>query len=212
MSYGEFARVGERVVFSMPVGSAGGDRFQLVTLPASLVNWPATEEYAASARYAQYASTRAESDFAVLTGQVAQALSEIGLARDPARRLQIAEQTRRLLAGWPMDHYGYRAGEVGEMLALLDATVSQLRGEAGVRQVDFSLVASIQPPAMPLLPDPSVPQSIDQALVAARFSEVPAERIGLLQSILSAIEEHRGTLSEPWAEATRARPRRPTRA
>ncbi len=204
MCYGEFARVGDRVIFSMPIGSPRGERFQLVTLPASVVNWESTDQYAAATRYAQYKSTRGEEDFAVLTGQVAEALSEIGLAKDPARRLQIAEQTRRLLVSWPLEHYGYRANDIQDMLSLLEGTVSQLRDAAGVRQFDFSLVAVLQPPTMPLLPDPSIPQAIDQALAAARLSEVPAERISLLRSVMAAIDENQASLSAPWAEATRA--------
>jgi hypothetical protein len=202
-SHGEFARVGDRVVFWMPIGPPRGERYQLVTLSASLVNWNSTEEYAAAARYAQYVATRAEGDYAVLTGQVAQAISEIQLSKDPARRLQIAEQTRRLLTSWPFEHYGYRSNDVQDMLSLLEGTVSQLRDEAGVKQFDFSLVASVQPPTMPLLPDPSTSQAIDQALVAAGYSQVPAERIALLRSAISAIDENKASLSEPWAEATR---------
>jgi hypothetical protein len=203
MCYGEFARVGDRVIFSMLIGSPRGDRYQLVTLPASVVNWESTDEYAAATRYAQYTATRGEGDFAVLTGQVAQALGEIGLAKDPERRLQIAEQTRRLLTSWPLEHYGYRSSDIQDMLSLLEGTISQLRGAAGVRRFDFSLVATLQPPTMPLLPDPSIAQAIDQALMAARLSEVPAERITLLRSAMAAIDENRASLSAPWAEATR---------
>ena len=204
VSYGEYTRVGDRVVFSMPIGSPRGDRYQLVTLPASVVNWDSTEEYSAATRYAQYTGTRGEADFAVLTGEVARALDEIGLAKDPARRLQIAEQTRRLLVAWPLEHYGYRSNDIQDMLSLLEGTISQLRDASHMRQFDFSLVATIAPPTMPLLPDPSPAQSIDQVLLAARLSEVPAERITLLRSAIGAIDENRQRLSAPWARATRA--------
>jgi hypothetical protein len=204
VSYGEFTRVGDRVVFSMPVGSPRGDRYQLVTLPASVVNWDSTDEYAVATRYAQYMATRGEADFAILTGEVARALNEIGLAKDPERRLQLAEQTRRLVAAWPSEHYGYRSNDVRDMLSLLEGTISQLRGAAGIKQFDFSLVATIEPPTMPLLPDPSPAQAIDQLLLAARLSEVPAERVGLLRSAIGAIDENRQSLSAPWASATRA--------
>jgi hypothetical protein len=203
VSYGEFTRVGDRVVFSMPLGSPRGDRYQLVTLPASVVNWDSTDEYAAATRYAQYMATRGEADFAVLTGQVAQALNEIGLRKDPERRLQLAEQTRRVLVAWPLEHYGYRSNDIRDMLSLLEGTISQLRGAAGMKQFDFSLVAAIEPPTMPLLPDPSPAQSIDQLLLAARLSDVPAERVGLLRAAIGAIDENRQSISAPWALATR---------
>jgi len=204
VSYGEFTRVGDRVVFAMPLDSPRGERLQLVNLPASAVNWDSTEHYSAAARYALYVASRAEADYAVLTGQVASALTEIALAKDPARRLQIAEQTRRLLAAWPLDHLGYRSADVNDMLSLLAGTISELRGAAGVRRFDFDLVATIEPPTMPLLPDPSATQAIEQVLVAARMSDVPAERITLLRSAISAIDEKAAKLPKKWARQTRA--------
>jgi hypothetical protein len=36
VSYGEFSRVGDRVVFSMPLDSPRGDRLQLVNLPRAM--------------------------------------------------------------------------------------------------------------------------------------------------------------------------------
>ena len=204
VSFGEFTRVGDRVIFSMPLDSPRGDRLQLVNLPASAVNWESTEQYSLAARYAQYVATRAEADFAVLTGEVAAALNEIALAKDPARRLQVAERTRQLLVAWPTEHYGYRSADVNDMLSLLTGTISQLRDAAGVQRFDFSLVATIEPPTMPLLPDPSATQAIEQVLLAARLSDVPAERITLLQSAISVIDEKASVLPRDWARRTRA--------
>jgi len=204
VSYGEFTRVGDRVVFSMPLDSPRGERLQLVNLPASAVNWESTEQYTAATRYAQYVASRAEADYAVLTGQVAGALSEIALAKDPARRLQIAEQTRRLLAAWPAEHLGYRSSDVNDMLSLLGSTVSELRGDARTRQYAFDLVATIEPPSMPLLPDPTATQAIEQVLLAARLSDVPVERITLLRSAISAIDEKAAQLPKNWVRQTRA--------
>ena len=52
-SYGDYARVGDRVIFSLPVAlrTAGiGYRTQLMSLPSSRVDWEMTERYAESAR------------------------------------------------------------------------------------------------------------------------------------------------------------------
>lgn len=201
--YGEYARVGDRVVFSMPLGKAGADRLQLVNLPASVFDWEATERYADAARYAQYVATRAEADYAMLTGDVARALNEIALATDPARRLQIAEDTRRMLAGWPADHFGYRSRDVREMVSLLEETIERLRAAAGSQQFDLSLVAMIEPPTMPLLPDPSPAQAIEQALLAARLADVPAERLALLRSVLAVIDESASELPKEWVRRAR---------
>jgi hypothetical protein len=203
-SYGEYARVGDRIVFAMPIGAPGTERLQTVTLPASAVNWESTTRYTEAARYAQYVSTRAEADFAMLTGEIARALGEVGLTSDPARRLAIAQQARQLLGGWPADHYGYRSNDVREMFALLDDTISQIRATTGSNQVEFSLVAMVDPPTMPLLPSPTLAQSIEQTLAAARLSDVPAERAALLASVLAVLDESRGRLPRDWADRVRS--------
>jgi len=68
VSFGEFARLDDQVVFSMPVGGpADQPRLHIVTLPASEVDWARTERYAAAARYQRYAETRGEDDFQLLS-------------------------------------------------------------------------------------------------------------------------------------------------
>ena len=203
LSYGEFARVGDRLVFSMPIGLARPLRLQLVNLPLSAVNWESTAQYADAVRYARYVATRAEADFAVLTGQVAAALNDIAVTKDPARRLRIAQDTRRLLAGWPRDHYGYRSRDIREMDGLLEQAISELRAAAGEQTFDLSLVAMIEPPAMPTLPDPTPAQTIEQALIVARLSDVPAERLALLRGVLGVIEESGDAVPKEWARLAR---------
>ena len=67
VSYGEFARVGDRVVFSMPTGAVTADpSLHLVNIAADRVDWDRTNNYAESARTAHYVSTQAESDYADL--------------------------------------------------------------------------------------------------------------------------------------------------
>ena len=49
VSYGEYARVGDRLVFSMPIGAvdagaAADPNLHVVNLPVSAVNWIATDE------------------------------------------------------------------------------------------------------------------------------------------------------------------------
>ena len=43
VSYGEFARVGDRVVFSMVMGGAEQPRLHATTLPASAIDWTRTD-------------------------------------------------------------------------------------------------------------------------------------------------------------------------
>ena len=48
VSYGEFSRVEDRVIFSMPVGGGADEpRLQVVWVAADAVDWPRTDRYAA---------------------------------------------------------------------------------------------------------------------------------------------------------------------
>ena len=197
-SIGELSRTGDRVVFSMPLGPIEEHRLQLVNIPASAVDWDSTARYAESVRYARYVATRGEADYEALTGQVTEALTQIAQATDPARRLAIAEQAQRMLNAWPAQHFGYRAGEVREMASLLDERISDARAAAGIHRFDFNLVATAQPPAMPLLPAPSTAQTIEQALVAAQVSDVPVERMTLLQAVIAILGRNDPRLPSAW--------------
>src|SRR5450631_1035747 len=75
VSYGELARVGDRVVFSMPTASTPNPPLHLVNLPVDRIDWSRTERYANSARAAHYIETQADIDSAALSNQVAQSLN-----------------------------------------------------------------------------------------------------------------------------------------
>jgi hypothetical protein len=107
VSYGEFARVDDRVIFSMPVGGRPDEpRLQVATVRATLVDWPRTDRYAASTRYQRYAQTRGEEDFHILSNEVALALNDIALSSNRQSALALAEKVRRSVAEWPQAHYG----------------------------------------------------------------------------------------------------------
>src|SRR5436190_20218814 len=112
-SYGEWARLDDRVIFSMPTQlSRDPVELQLVTIPAQRVDWPRTEQYAESVRAAAYAATRGDADFATFSSEVAKVLNDVARIEDPASRLKTAERARQKLADWPATHYGYRIAEV----------------------------------------------------------------------------------------------------
>src|SRR4051812_47159079 len=71
VSYGEPAKVGDRIVFSMPTGSGPAPPLQLVDMAAARVDWDRTSRYAAAARATHYIKTQAESDYAALSNDVA---------------------------------------------------------------------------------------------------------------------------------------------
>jgi hypothetical protein len=206
VSYGEPARVGERVIFAVPIGDVAAEpELELLTLAAGDIDWPATERYADAARASHYAATRGDSDFTHLSADIARALNEVALSTDPAHRLAVAEAARRALRAWPQRHYNYRASDIHQLSLLVDEVVQELRAEAGAQRFDLDLVATIVPaPEAPLLPPPGVQESPEAALAAARRTEEPAERLSLLGRVLAFLERAGGSLPAFWAGAMEA--------
>jgi hypothetical protein len=204
VSYGEFARVGDRVVFSLVMGGTDQPSLHAATLPANVIDWTRTERYAASTRYQWYAQTRGDEDFTRLSDEVASVVNAIVLSRDLSRALQMAQRARATVAQWSRAHYGYRQQEVGEILAILDQAISDLRSRAGLASFDVALVATT-PVAValePLASMPSIRQQIDQALRVSVLTG-PAERIALLQAVLQLIADGRNMI--PGTEASSLR-------
>jgi hypothetical protein len=206
VSYGEFARVGDQVVFSIPIGGleTPSPQLQLVTLSESVVDLERTESYAQAARAQRYAETRGESDFALLSNEVARTLNDVALTPDPVKRLALADQARRALADWPARNYGYRASDVAQLSSMLDEVVSELRVAAGQSRFDLSLVATTAPPPpVPLLPAPTLRESIEQAFTVARITPDIAQRVSLLNAITGALSDPSTTAG--WAVALRTK-------
>ena len=198
VSYGEFARLDDRVIFSMPVGGTSDQpRLQVVTIPAGAVDWARTERYTASARYQHYASTRGEADFSRLSGEVARVLNEIALTTEPRRALQIAERARQTLADWPQAHYGYRQKDVREIVGLLDEAITDLRAAAGISAFELTFVAMA--PEVPLEPLQGMPEPreiVTQLLAVSKLAERSAERVALLESALAVIHDAAASIAD----------------
>ena len=191
VSYGEYARVGDRVIFSMPVGGpADQPRVHVVTIPAGVVDWARTERYAESARYQRYAESRGEQDFQRLSNEVAMVLNEIALTTDRKRALAVAEEARRVLAGWPRDHYGYRQKDVLEIVSIVDEAISSLRAAEGATAFELSLVATAEPPALePVLGMPTAREQLDQIYKIVSMTSRASERVALLHAALGILNE-----------------------
>jgi hypothetical protein len=204
-SYGEYARLGDRVVFSMPLGGGDNPRLHLTSLPADQVDWAATDRYRDALRATHYAETRGEQDFAAMSNEIARLLNEIAIGKEPAAQLRLAERALRLLADWPRQHYGYRSEEVRQIQALVEEVVSDLRAKLGESRFDLNLVTGLAPPPpVPLLPPPSLKESIEQALTAAGLADSASDRASLLQSALALLDEGKAILPKKWAGAARA--------
>ncbi|MEY4634767.1 MAG: hypothetical protein RJA55_565 [Acidobacteriota bacterium] len=203
-SYGEWTRVDDRVIFSIPTRLSGDPvELHLVNIPSARVDWPRTELYAESVRAVAYAATRGEADFARFSSEMAKTLNEVSRIADPGVRLATAERARQSLAEWPASHYGYRIGEVRQSLDVLDEIISQLRVAVGQTRFDLALSAPLAVPPPPPLPPPTDAELVEQLVAAASIAESPAERITLLQSVMRLLDRAVGLLPDAWARRVR---------
>jgi hypothetical protein len=207
VSYGEFARVGDRVVFSMPTATTPNPPLQLVNIAADRVDWNRTSRYADSARASRYAATRAETDYILLNNTVARALNDAAFAPDANRRLEVVENARKQLSEWPASHFDYRHNDVRQMISMLDEAIADLRVAAGGQRFDLSLVAVSDPVAVaePLLPAPTPMEAIEQLFSAVRLTESAAERQSILSAVLVSLEREGSSLPAAWISTTRTR-------
>lgn len=206
VSYGELARVGDHVVFSMPtVASAENPQLQRVNIPLDKVDWDRTERYTESVRASRYVATQAENDYALLSAEIDKSINEIRSTTDPAQRLKIVEKARKRLAEWPATHFGYRQEEVHQMLGMLDEAIAGLRAVAGERRFDLTFVAAaaIPVPREPLLPTPSPREAIEQTLLAATLSASAPDRVSLLTTVIVNPDRDQKDLPDQWAWSTR---------
>lgn len=206
-SYGEWSRLGDRVIFSMPTQLTRDPiELHLVTIPSQRVDWPRTEAYAESVRAAAYVANRGDADFAAFSADVANVLNDVARIKDPAARLATAERARQKLAEWPRSHYGYRVGEVRDALAVLDEVIAQLRVSIGITRFDLSLSAdaSLAAPPPPPLPPPTDAELVEQFAAAASIVDSPVERISLLQTVMRVFDRAIGLMPGEWASRMRA--------
>ena len=206
ISYGEPARVNDRVIFSLPTATIPNPPLHLVNLPAGRVDWDRTSRYAATARASHYVETQAENDYAALSNDVASTLNEIAQSADPSQRLAIVQRARQTLAEWPQSHFNYRAAEVRQLLGMLDEAIADLQAARGPGRFALTLSAYSDPLAIvePLLPPPDAQQAIEQLLTAARAVDISAERTSLLATAVAAIDHEKAALPAGWAAITRA--------
>jgi len=228
ISYGEIARVGDSVVFSMPVGVGNPPTLHLTTLAASRVDWNRTDRYAVSARSGRYLETQAENDYIDLSNQISATLNEVGQTSDPAKRLDLVARARRTLASWPAEHFNYRDADIQQLVTMLDSAMADLQtstpsGSAGLAassgssrsansggQFAFNLVSFSTPPPVlePLMPTPTLKESIEQVLLAARMSDSSFDRVQLYKSALAELDRAKtsndASIPTEWVNATRA--------
>ena len=206
VSYGEPARVGDRVIFSMPTGPLPNPPLHLINLPAEKVDWDQTDRYATAARADQYIKGQADIDYAALSGQLVQTLNDVASTTDAAQRLVIVERARQALAEWPSTHYNYKAQDVKQMVGMLDEAIADLRAATGNSRFTLTLEAHTEPTSSPvelLLPPPTLQESIEQVLAASRLVDNAVERTSLLATALGRIDSDKDALPADWVAKTR---------
>jgi hypothetical protein len=206
VSYGEFARVADRVVVTLPLGPTGGSMpdLEVLSIPADTVDWEKTDAYADSARAARYAATAGPNDFAVLSSAVSIALADISTTTDADRKIAMATEARQNVMKWAADHYGYRAKDVAHLATLFDDVISDTRRRRGEPNVEMSMVANLAaPPDMPLLPQPTVQDTVELALRAVTLAPDATERTSLLTAIQRTLETTGA--NNAWAVSLRPR-------
>ena len=206
LSYGEFARVADRVVVSLPIGgSAEAPSLHLVSIPADRVDWEKTDAYADSVRSTRYAATRGPDDFALLSEAVSRALTDISLTTDPDRKIAMAIEARQNVMRWVAEHYGYRSEDAARMAGLFDEVVSEVKAAGGIRNFELAMIANTAaPPSVPLLPLPSDRESVEQAMRAVELAPDATERISLLRAI-EAVISATSPEAAAWTPAVSAR-------
>jgi hypothetical protein len=207
VSYGEVARLEDRVVFSMPTSaSPAAPQLQLITIPSDRVDFERTLNYAESVRAKRYVATRAEPDYALLTNEIAQALNDVGGTGDPVKRLGIVEKARRALADWPAAHYNYKHDDIQQMLGTLDEAIAELRASTGSSNFNLTFVAprDTPRPPEPLLPPPGAREAIEQTMKAAELTPSSAERLSLLTTAASSLDAEEDLLAADFVTTARA--------
>jgi hypothetical protein len=210
VSYGEFARVADRVVLSIPIGGTEASPvLHAISIAENAVEWQRTNAYAQAARARHYAESQGESDFARLTRQVSDTLYKVGSTDDPARRLALAESARNELVEWPQTHFGYRAEELQQLTTWLDQVVSELRVAAGQKSFDLALVATVTTPTIPaveMLPAPTFRDRLENGLAAARLTSDTPQRVSILRAILDVLAPAAGPeFADSWMAELRSR-------
>ena len=146
VSYGELARVGDRVVFSMPTSASmdNPNSISSIFLPTGSTGY--ARRITPSRRAPRDISRRARKP--ITRGSPPNRAGAQRRRGDdgPAKRLAIVERARRRLADWPPSHYNYKQSDVRQMLGMLDEAIADLRAATGAQRFDLNLVAIVDAP------------------------------------------------------------------
>lgn len=179
--WGEYARVGDRLVLTVPVGTGARTAYEFVSIPVTKIDMEKTESYAEAVRASQFAASRGKAEYTELSDRLAAELASIATMADPKQRLATAESARQQLIAWAESSHGYRAKEVQQLLQMFDSAIVDLRVAAGESRFAINLSGSTMPAApMRLRGAPTAQETVDLALKAARVADSDDVRRALL--------------------------------
>ncbi|MCC7008629.1 MAG: hypothetical protein IT184_07415 [Acidobacteria bacterium] len=186
-TYGGAATVGDRLIFTLAIVHADGTfALQLMSLPVSRVDLGRTTRYARALRERAYAVTRGDAEYAAFVADVGQELSAMAALDDRALQVARALIVRQRLLAWPRDHFNYRASDVAQLVARLDAVLREQPSSDGPASIAFELTSDA---GMAVLPPPAASDSIDAAAVAADAADIGEERVAILRAALAAASD-----------------------
>lgn len=204
--WGEYARVADTLVLTIPIGAGARRTYEFLSLPVSKVDMDKTERYAEAVRAAQFASTRGAAEFAELQDRLSKQLAAIPLLPDPAERVAAAESVRQQLLDWAATSHGYRAADVHRLLEKFDATIVGVRVAAGESRFAINLSAGMAPPAPPKLrAAPGAAETVSLAVKAAAATGNDEVRKAILRRARAAAAALRGTAGETLRALVAAR-------
>jgi hypothetical protein len=189
-AYGEAAVVGDQVILSLWLAPSadGPPKSQLISLPAASVDLDRTARYARAVRQAYFAATSGEAEYETLTTEVATTIDALKGVPDQGERLQLALDAEQRLRTWVSEHYDYHGAEIREFVRQLEDVVTQLRSSAGVSSLSMDLVAGTAPVRPePILPTPTLRESIEAALSLAAVVDDTVTRQAVLRSAVDAL-------------------------
>ena len=206
VSYGEYVRVDDRVVFSLPLtANLSKGSAQLVSVPADVVDWISTARYADAVRASQHMATLGDVDFTKINAEVAHALNRIAFTEDVSKRVALAQNARERLIGWAESNRGYRSDDILQIVALLDEATLSGPDPSAKSGISVSLIATTERPGLvPLLPVPTLQEIIARALIVSRLTSVAAERVSILHSVIALLDAPDSALNADWRKTARA--------
>ena len=207
VSYGEPARLDDRVIFSMPTSASKTEpQLHLVNLSSSRVDWDERRGTPRRLGPRVTSSTQAETHYAQLTYEIAQALNDVATTDDTARRLghrgTRAAHARSLAGALTTTTSGTKSTRCSASSTRPSRTCERPRASSNF---DLTFVATAEAPTIPsrCCRCPRRRKRSSRRSLAAYLADQPDERMSLLTMALAGFERDASVLPTDWLDYTR---------